>query len=229
MTPRTPFAAPLLRTLALALALMTARTPVSAQMSGQGMEKMAMDKMAMDKKAMDKMGMDKMMADWPMASKEAVAFMTRKYGAPMAMSADMAVWGKTGPWKRTIVYKTEFAHEFPMHHTDVMQQWVDYKAPLRLYDELAMYDGSVVLERTSGEMSARCDKEGANFLALNLADDVVKGKRTVAGARKMYGEQIMAMKAGRSAPYTERLMFGMMTGTNDPDRALSGDAMGMRP
>jgi len=30
----------------------------------------------------------------------------------------------------------EHAHEFPMHHTDVMQQWIDYKASPEKYDEL---------------------------------------------------------------------------------------------
>ncbi|MEO7522255.1 MAG: hypothetical protein ABIW79_10600 [Gemmatimonas sp.] len=165
---------------------------------------------------------ERMMSGWPMASREAVMFMTKKYGAPAAMTADMAIWGKTGPWKRTIVYCKEHPHEFPMHHTDVMQQLVDYKAPAAMYDALAMYDGSVVLERTSGEISARCDKEGANFLALNLAHDIVTGKQTVDGARTMYGEQIMAMKAMKSAPYTERLMFTpMMGGTGDPDQALA--------
>jgi hypothetical protein len=174
--------------------------------------------------------MEKMMATWPMASKEAAMFMTKKYGPPAAMTAEMAMWGKTGPWKRTIVFAREYAHEFPMHHTDVMQQWVDYKAPASMYDELAMYDGSVVLERTSGEMSARCDKEGANFLALNLAHDVVTGKQTVEGARKMYGEQIMAMKAMRPAPYTEKLLFPAMMNTNDPDQPGAMPAMtGARP
>jgi hypothetical protein len=89
----------------------------------------------------------------------------------------------------------------------------------------------VVLERTSGEMSARCDKEGANFLALNLAHDIVTGKQTVEGARKMYGEQIMAMKAMKPAPYTEKLMFpSMMSGTGDPDQPLPMAGMtGSRP
>jgi hypothetical protein len=172
--------------------------------------------------AMNTAQMDRAMAGWPAASREAVMFMTKKYGAPAAMTPDMAVWGKTGPWKRTVVFAKEYAHAFPMPHTDVMQQWVDYKAPADKYDELAMYDGSVVLERTSGEMSARCDKEGANFLALNLAHDLVTGKQSVEGARTMYGEQIMAMKAMKPAPYTERLMFAQTTsGTGDPDRALA--------
>ncbi len=101
-----------------------------------------------------------------------------------------------------------------------MQQFIDYKAPASINDELAAYDGSVVLERTTGEMSARCDKEAANFLALNLADDIVTGKRSVQEARNMYGEQIMAMKANRSAPYTEKLMFSARPNTSDPDQAV---------
>jgi hypothetical protein len=168
----------------------------------------------------DQMQMDKIMSGWPKASKEAVMFMSRKYGPPAAMSKDMMAWGKTGPWKRTIVYAREYSHEFPMHHTDVMQQFIDYKAPPELYDDLAKYDGSVVLERTSGEISARCDKEGANFLALNLAHDIVTGKRKVEEARKMYGEQIEAMKAGKPAPYTEKLLFQARGGTGDPDQSL---------
>lgn len=169
--------------------------------------------------------MDQLMSGWPAAAKEAAMFMTKKYGPPAAVTSDFALWGKTGPWKRTVVYGVEFPHEFPMHHTDVMQQWIDYKAPADKYDDLAMYDGSVVLERTSGEMSARCDKEGANFLALNLAHDIVSGKKSIDAARKMYGEQVMAMKAGKPAPYTEKLMFDAMHDTGDPDRALPMKAM----
>lgn len=164
----------------------------------------------------------KMVQGWPKASREAIVYLTEKYGSPAAVTADMAVWGKAGPWKRSAVYRIEVPHQFPMTHTDVMQQWLDYKAPLSKYDELAMFDGSVVLERTSGEMSARCDKEGANFLAVNLANEVATGKRSVEDARKKYGEQIMAMKAKRSAPYTEKVMFNTSGVTMDPDRPLPG-------
>ncbi|MEO5987306.1 MAG: hypothetical protein ABIU54_07030 [Candidatus Eisenbacteria bacterium] len=167
------------------------------------------------------------MSNWPSASKDAINYMMDKYGPPTAMTSEMALWGKTGPWKRTVVYSKEYQHDFPGPHTDVMQQWLDYKVPPKMYAMLAAYDGSVVLERTTGEMSARCDKEAANFLAVNLADEIVRGKRSVQSARRMYGEQIMAMKAGKSAPYTERIMFGMMTSTNDPDQAVAKPGQGM--
>ncbi|MFN2632659.1 MAG: hypothetical protein ABR610_04505 [Thermoanaerobaculia bacterium] len=174
--------------------------------------------------ASDSMGMRmKMVEGWPKAAQEAAAFMTGKYGAPAAATPDMLVWGKAGPWKRTVIYKVEHPHEFPAHHTDVMQQWIDYKAAPEKYSDLAAYDGSVVVERTSGEISARCDKEGANFLALNLAHEIVIGKRSVADARKMYGDQIAAMKAKQPAPYTEKLLFQPMSETGDPDHAVSAD------
>ncbi len=202
--------------LAVAFCVLTADT-ASAQEMGKGPGRM------------NQAQMQRMMSGWPTASRDAAMFMTTKYGPPAAMTAEMAVWGRTGPWKRTVVFAREYAHEFPAHHTDVMQQWVDYKAPADKYDELAAYDGSVVLERTSGEMSARCDKEGANFLALNLAHDLVMGKQTVEGARTMYGAQITAMKAKQPAPYTERLMFPPMSNTNDPDRPVSAMVGGSRP
>jgi hypothetical protein len=107
-----------------------------------------------------------------------------------------------------------------MRHTDVMQQWIDYKAPFDSYDKLAEYDGSVVLERTSGEISARCDKEGANFLALNLAHEIATGKTSVDAARATYLEQIEKMKAGQPTPLTEKLNFPMMSNTADPDKPV---------
>lgn len=190
----------------LAMLAVLASVVTASRGSAQGMGKM------------NRAQLQKAVATWPVASREAAMYMMNKYGGPSAMSAEMIVWGKTGPWKRTIVYRMEHQHNFPGPHTDVMQQWINYKAPPEMFDELAHYDGSVVLERTSGEISARCDKEGANFLALNLANDIVTGKRSVSDARKMYGAQIMAMKAHQSAPYTEKFLFTPpMGGTGDAD------------
>ena len=70
-----------------------------------------------------------------------------------------------------------------MPHPDLLEQFIDYQAPPEMYDELAVYDGSVIVERTKGEISARCDKEEMNFLAINLANDVAIGERTPDEAR----------------------------------------------
>lgn len=142
-----------------------------------------------------------------------------KYGAPNEATETMLVWHNNGPWKRSVVYKKEVPHDFPMPHIDVWEQVVDYRVPVDKFDDLAAYDGSVVVDRTQGEMSARCDKEGANFLALNLADDVVTGRRSVDDARQFYAETVKGMMEGRSSPYLEGLRFRPMSATNDRDMA----------
>jgi hypothetical protein len=45
-------------------------------------------------------------------------------------------------------------------------------------------------------MAARCDKEAANFLALNLAHDILTGERTVDEARAFYGDTMQAVMGG---------------------------------
>lgn len=169
---------------------------------------------------MDQASMQRSMAGWHPAAQEAATAMMAKYGAPASMTADMMVWNRTGPWKRTIIYREAVQHDFPMPHPDVMEQFVDYRVPVDRFDELAAYDGSVIVERTKGEISARCDKEGANFLALNLANEIAMGSRTPQDARRMYGEQITLMKAGQMTPYTSGLMFTPPASGTDPDRAI---------
>ncbi len=44
-----------------------------------------------------------------------------------------------------------------------------------------------------------------NFLALNLAHDIVTGKRMVDEAREFYAETAMTFMMKRPAPYTEKL------------------------
>ncbi len=79
----------------------------------------------------------------------------------------------------------------------------------------------MVAERTNGELSARCDKEAANFLAISLADEVITGKRSPKAVQEECLKQVMAAKAGQPAPLTEKLMFVSMTsGTADPGKPV---------
>lgn len=157
------------------------------------------------------------MSSWSRASREAAAEMQRRYGDPDETTATMLVWHDHGPWKRTVISNTATPHDFPAPHDDVMEQVIDHRVPPEMFDELARFDGSVTADRTRGELSARCDKEGANILALNLAHEIATGKRTVEDARRVYAEQIAAMKAGQEAPYTERLLFQPQADAADPD------------
>lgn len=47
---------------------------------------------------------------------------------------------------------------------------------------------------SKGELGARCDMEEANFLAINLANEIVHRKKTVIEAREFYAETMREMK-----------------------------------
>lgn len=120
------------------------------------------------------------------------------------------------------MYKGAVDHDFPIPHKDVLEQFIDYQAPEDKYDEIARFDGSVILERTKGEMSARCDKEGANLLAANLANDVATGAKSVDQARREYGDAIKQfMEKGEKARYMQEIAFELPRGkANDSDIAI---------
>lgn len=158
-----------------------------------------------------------MIDQWPDTAQKSARKMIDKYGPPHEATPTRLIWHDNGPWKRTIVTKEETDHNFPMPHKDVMEQFVGYRVPPEKFDELAQFDGSVIVERTKGEMSARCDKEEANFLALNLANDIVQGKTSVQMARRQYGEAIKAMMKGEKPAYTQKLQFSPMQAAADPD------------
>ena len=164
---------------------------------------------------------ESIIAGWPSVPQDVARKTMAKYGPPNEATATMLVWHNNGPWKRTIIYRDEVAHDFPKPHTDLLQQFINYEVPAGRHDEIAAYDGSVVVERTNGEISARCDKEEMNFLALNLAHDVATGKRSVEAARQFYAETVMATMKGEMPPYVQRLQFeAARTGTADPDKSV---------
>jgi len=158
--------------------------------------------------------------DWPAASKKAADEMIAKYGQPDGRTSDMLVWYNNGIWLKTVVYKMEMKHDFPMSHTDVLEQWINYRVPLDKYNDLARYDGSVTVNRTNGTISARCDMESMNILALNLSYDIINNVKSLAQARDEYGKNAMAFKKGDKPAYTQKLNFSSDKSAPDPDKPL---------
>lgn len=156
--------------------------------------------------------------DWKETPKKAARDMIKKYGQPQEVTGQRLVWHDNGPWKRTEVINEEIDHKFPMPHKDTLLQVIDYQVPADKFDELAAFDGSVIAERTRGELAARCDKEEANILALNLAQEVASGKRSVEDARRIYGEQIVAAAQGKPSSYTKELKVSSQMTAGDPDK-----------
>lgn len=159
--------------------------------------------------------------NWPETAKKAAKAMMEKYGEPHEHTESMLIWNNTGPFIKTIVYKEEIQHDFPMPHKDVLEQVINHDAPLDKYTDLARYDGSVIVERTKGTIAARCDKEAANILALNLAHEIIENKKTVEEARQFYADAMMRMMQGNEDEYLKKLTFNISSqDVNNPDETV---------
>ncbi|MFC6643932.1 MULTISPECIES: hypothetical protein [Sulfitobacter] len=161
------------------------------------------------------------LSSWPEASQEAAQYMMETYGEPAHVTDHELVWYDTGPWKKTVIYDEATTHNFPVEHPDVMQQWIEMDVPDDMFDDLARYDGSVVVNKTEAMISARCDKEGANFLAINLAHDIIQGNKTVEEARQYYGETIQQVMNGETPEYTQGFIFEPTSeNLSNPDESI---------
>lgn len=170
---------------------------------------------------MDAREVERLIAGWPKAPQIAAKQMLEQYGPPNEATPTKLLWYRNGPWKRTLLTSDEVAHNFPMPHTDFLSQYIDYRVPVDKVDEITRFDGSCLVDRTSGEAAARCDSEAANMLTLNLMHDIVTVKTSVDEAREIYAEQIASYGMGRPTPYCEALQFAPPDGpTADLDEAV---------
>ncbi len=115
----------------------------------------------------DRATVERIVSGWKMKPQEAARKTIARHGLPQEASAMRLVWHNNGPWKMTELVYEEVPHNFPKPHPDFLKQTLSYRVPPDKFDDLAEYDGSVIVERTKGGIAARCDLEGANFLALN--------------------------------------------------------------
>ena len=121
-----------------------------------------------------------------------------------------------------------FDHAFPAPHIDSVESFIDYRVPPDKFTALAEFDGSVIVERTAGEVSARCHDEQANCLALNLMHDIVTGAKSVQEARDYYAKEFADYRRKKPTPYMEQLRFEIdrRSATADADeRVLSDDVL----
>jgi hypothetical protein len=168
----------------------------------------------------DQSTVDRYVREWPAAPKNVARQMIEKYGPPNEAPPRL-FWYATPPWKRIEVSADPVVHNWPAPHEDFFTQVIDYRVPPEMVHLIAMFDGSILVDRTRGEVWARCDSEAANVLGLNMVHEIVTGKRTVQEARETSSQHTVAYNMGRSAPYAERLQFEVPTGgTEDLDKLM---------
>lgn len=159
---------------------------------------------------------------WPDASREAAMEMLVKYGVPDGLTRDLIYWKNRGEWLEIKVRKEGAAHNFPVPHEDVIEQVVAYEVPPGRFNDLAVFNGSVIAERTRGTISARCRSEAMNYAALNLAHDIVTKGIDIEAARESFAAIIRDYANGKEHQYTRGLQFRTenIQVTRDPDFAF---------
>jgi hypothetical protein len=145
--------------------------------------------------------------DWPVDRQVLAAHLVTRYGDPEEVTARSLTWYDNGPWKRTILYKDGDLHRFPLPHHDVLWQTVNYKVPLNKVIPLMTYDGSILVDRTRGEITAHCDSEEANTLILNIANTIVSGENTVEQAMAYHAQVVEGMRIHEPEEYPQKLLF----------------------
>ena len=159
---------------------------------------------------------------WPEESREAAHLVIDTYGKPDEATDSLLIWQDVGPWKRVPASRV-FEHAFPAPHFDSVESVIDYRVPPERFTPMAAFDGSVVVERTAGEVSARCHDEQANFLALNLMHDIVTDAKDVEEARAYYANEFLDARRKKPMPYMEKLHFQPGTDTPNPDQRVLSD------
>ena len=145
---------------------------------------------------------------WPPAQRATARALIDKYGRPAQYDSHALAWFNNGIWKRTVVYR--YGLRGGKHRDrEFLQQTVGYIVPADKIEALKKFDQRLEVSQTAGEMTFTSDREATNLLALNLADEIVTGKRTVASARAFFLRTSLLSAAGKSSPYRRDLRFGV--------------------
>lgn len=170
---------------------------------------------------------EEIISDWDDKKAETARTMMEKYGDPDEAVPSRLMWHQKdddSPWKHTYVYRDSYQHKFPVEHEDYLEQAIELHIPPHHYDDVAKFDGSVILERTRGEVKARCDKEEMNYLAINLTHELAFTSMTVEEARHAYAEDAMAFMNGEEPERTQGFQFEMPHDEErDPDTTIVHD------
>lgn len=142
---------------------------------------------------------------WPASSSTVARSLIKKYGLPHEAAPTGLVWYYNGPWAKTMVSRDGVRHIFPNAHLDVLEQTLRYRVLPEKIAELALYNGSLTVNPTRGEISICCSDEDVNFLSMNLGHEIILGLTTSSEAKERH-RQIMN---GRRLLWPEMAMEGL--------------------
>jgi hypothetical protein len=133
--------------------------------------------------------------------------MVDKYGPPDRIEIARVVWIGKGPWKRIAVWDDMGLGQLTAAKDENLEVTLAYAVPAGRLHALEEYDGRLKVSEDGSEISARAFSEERDFLALNLADEIIRGAKTPQEARDFASATLRLADAGKSSPYMKSLLF----------------------
>lgn len=162
-----------------------------------------------------------LISKWPSASRTIASDLIHFYGMPHEATQTMLIWHYNGPWKRTVIHREGVRHNIPHAHVDILEQTVDAKIPIHKHNDITSFDGSILIDKTRGEMTAFCESESANTLILNLAHDIAIDTKTPRQAREFLNKFEGPIHANWPNPYKDSLQFTSTILPNNQDTMIT--------
>lgn len=154
--------------------------------------------------------------NWPKNVQTEARMLMDRYGQPNSFDDNQIAWTDNGPWKRTVLHREGRTRSLIGRSRDHLEQVISREVPEDKVADLQKFDKRIKVDRAASELSSRSDSERMNFLTLNLADDIIKGQRSVSDARS-FAKQVQSLeKAGKSSPYLDGLISNMQSGEQSP-------------
>lgn len=167
---------------------------------------------AWGEQAVDSSGQDvplvALIENWPASARKNAEAMILEYGQPDHTEEASLVWYNNGPWKETVAYReTVFDGEDDAKPVGILRQTITYRVPEGRFASLDSFTRSLVGDPSRDELSFQSDSEKKNFLAINIADEIINREKTPDEAKDFYAKQISLTEAGKTSRYTMGFLF----------------------
>ncbi|MFI5361927.1 MAG: hypothetical protein ACHQ49_08165 [Elusimicrobiota bacterium] len=148
---------------------------------------------------------------WPLLPRSAALMLISKYGEPTRFEDDSLIWEGNGPWKKTVVHRAAPRSFLGFRGKNILEQSISYAVPNDQLAALDSFEKNLRYDEKEGELSSTSESEKRNYLTLNLAAEIIAGKRTVDEARDFSMRMINLSEAGKAAPYMDGFVIPLRT------------------
>jgi hypothetical protein len=144
--------------------------------------------------------------DWAEPARLLAADLIDEYGPPDRVESSRLVWNNKHLWKKITVWD-DIPGSSPDDGGYILEQTVSYPVPAQKLEDLAAFSGELRVSADGTELSARSISEDRDYLAVNLADEIVQGIKTPEEARQAYDQILRLKQAGKTSAMTQGFNF----------------------